>query len=335
MVASIDGDRAAALLESIADHELPPALGDLVSEYQSFEAARPAFIWKWVHHLAPANTMPFVDETHHERVATNKTMLVLFVTILDDLLEKYRDYETFDAIVSLARAGDRLDGGDGVGVEARSDAVDDEYVAFAARVWETLVSRLERGAKFQQYVPRFRFDVRQIVTAIEYSTLVIERPEQATVHDLRRYETHNMGMHSYLDIDLMHASADLARATADLRAAVDAAQQMARIGNWVSTWEREVLEGDVSSGVVVAALERGVVHPEDLPGPDDPDAEAAARVIDRIDDHGLESEFLDEWNVQYRRLETLRDRIDAVDLGPFVDGTKEVLRYHLASRGFK
>nr|WP_305148739.1 hypothetical protein [Halobellus inordinatus] len=262
-------------------------------------------------------------------------MLVLFVTILDDLLEKYRDYETFDAIVSLARAGDRLDGGDGVGVEARSDAVDDEYVAFAARVWETLVSRLERGPKFQQYVPRFRFDVRQIVTAIEYSTLVIERPEQATVHDLRRYETHNMGMHSYLDIDLMHASADLARATADLRAAVDAAQQMARIGNWVSTWEREVLEGDVSSGVVVAALERGVVHPEDLPNPDDPDAEAAARVIDRIDDHDLESEFLDEWNVQYRRLETLRDRIDAVDLGPFVEGTKEVLRYHLASRGFK
>ncbi|RDZ91057.1 hypothetical protein DEQ92_22760, partial [Haloferax sp. Atlit-6N] len=138
VVASIDGDRAAALLESIADHELPPALGDLVSEYQSFEAARPAFIWKWVHHLAPANTMPFVDEIHHERVATNKTMLVLFVTILDDLLEQYRDYETFDAIASLARAGDRLDGEDVVAVGARSDAVDDGYVAFAARVWETL-----------------------------------------------------------------------------------------------------------------------------------------------------------------------------------------------------
>ncbi|RLM59694.1 hypothetical protein DVK02_02860 [Halobellus sp. Atlit-31R] len=331
---STDGDTAVALLESVRTHELPESLAALVSEYQSFEAARPPFVWQWVHNLAPANTMPFVDAPHREAVATNKTMLVLFVTILDDLLEKYRDYETFDAVACLVRPGGDV-GSDVAGARATSDTVDERYVAFATRVWEAIDARLEAGPKFEQYSPRFRFDLRQAVTAIEYSTLAIERPEQATVDDLWRYETHNMGLQSYLDVDLMHASGDLTESIPELRSAVDAAQRMARIGNWVSTWEREVYEGDVSSGVVVAALERGIVSPAELPDPEAPDAEAAARVVERIEARGLEAEFLAEWNDQYRRLNAVCDRLDAVDLTPFVEGTEDVLRYHIASTGLK
>jgi hypothetical protein len=210
-------------------------------------------------------------------------------------------------------------------------------VAFAKKVWTTLVERLADAPQYDRYAPLFRFDVRQVCTAIEYSTLVIDSPELATMADLERYETHNMGMHSYLDIDLMHASADHTGSLSLLREAVDAGQRMARIGNWLSTWERELREGDVSSGVVVAALERGVVDPAELPAADgeaDVSAEADG-LIDRIVDHGFESELLEEWNEEYRRLRALSERSDAVDLGPFVEGTKDVLRYHLASRGYK
>lgn len=332
---SVTGDKSAALLQSIRDHELPPRLLQLVEEYESINGTRPRFIWKWIHRLAPKNTMPFVSDRHVEAVATDKTMLVLFITLLDDLVEKRGDYETFDAVTSLVRLGGA--DADSPGWHASDGGVDEAYAAFAARVWERLCERIRRGSEHDRYAPLYRFDVRQVLAAIEYSTLAIERPELATASDLRRYETHNMGVCAFADIDLMHATVDLDGELSTFRDAVHAAQRMARIGNWLSTWERELREGDSSSGVVVAALERGIVDSDelaDLAGADG-DPEAVADAVDRVEAHGLETELLAEWNDQHRRLVGATDGISAADLGPFVDGTEDVLRYHLASRGFK
>lgn len=339
---SVDGDRAVALLKSVHEHDLPPEIQEIVAEYRRLDGERSTFLWKWIHRLAPANVMPFVDEAHREAVATNNTMLVVFVTLLDDLIERRRDYETFDAVSSLVSLSGWSERTFGVGRGARRGdggrrdraGVDEPYASFAVRVWETLVDRLERSPGFERYGPLFRFDVGQIVTAIEYSALAIEHPELATVEDLQRYESHNMGMQSFLDVDLMHTSDGRPDDLAVLREAVEIAQQMARIGNWLSTWEREVRDGDVSSGIVVSALERGVVDVDDLPDPDDPDPEAARRVIERVDEHDVESSFLARWNDKYRRLVALDREADGIDLGPFVDGTEEVLRYYLASRWF-
>jgi hypothetical protein len=341
VVESVDDDRAVTLLESIYEHDLPPAVQDLVSEYQNFEEARSTFLWKWIHHLAPKNVMPFVDESYREAIAVDNTILVIFVTVLDDLIEKHRDFRTFDAITGLIRLngwndsaalGRSLELADGSG--RGPPRVDEPYAAFAVRVWETLLDRLERAPKFDEYAPLFRFDVGQVVTSIEYSRLAIDRPELATVDDLDRYESHNMGMHSFLDIDLMHTAPEYRNHLSVLREAVEIAQQMARIGNWLSTWEREVYEGDVSSGVVVSAVERDIVGVEELPDPADPDPETASEVIERINEHDLETEFLSRWNDKYRRLVALDRTVDEIDIGPFIDGTEEVLRYHLASQWF-
>ena len=335
---SVDDDASAALLRSIRDHDLPAALLELVEEYESLGGGRSRFLWRWIHRLAPRNAMPFVPADHAAAVATDKTMLVLFITLLDDLVEKRGDYRTFDAIAGLVRLG-------GAGAEstvpgAADAGVDEEYAAFAARVWRRLDERLRRAAGHDRYAPLYRFDVRQVLSAIEYSTLAIERPELATASDLRRYETHNMGVCAFADVDLMHADAavavDLDEELSAFRNVVHTAGRMARIGNWLSTWERELRAGDASSGVVVAALERGIIDLDDLPEfGGDPDDEEAARAVERIEAHGLDTELLAEWNDHHRRLVTASQRIEAVDLGPFVDGTEAVLRYHLASRGVK
>jgi hypothetical protein len=329
---SIDGEEAATLLRSVRDHELPPEIRELIEAYESVSGARSRFMWKWIHRLAPRNTMPFVDDDHAAAVATDKTMLVLFITLLDDLVEKRGDYETFDAITGLVRLGG-IDAG--APVPSAADAeIDEGYATFAARVWNRLEERIRRGARYDRYASLYRFDVGQVLAAIEYSTLAIERPELATPSDLRRYEAHNMGVCAFADIDLMHATVDLDGELSTFRDAVHTAQRMARIGNWLSTWERELREGDCSSGVVVAALDRGIVDPGELSAFAGSDSEVAA-AVERIEDHGLEAELLAEWNDEYRRLVEVSDRIEAADLDPFVDGTEAVLRHHLASRGFK
>jgi flagellar biosynthesis regulator FlaF len=324
---SLTDEDSAALLSEIYDHDLPEELDALVSDYQQFENARPPFMWKWVHRLAPANVLPVVDAADVEPLAVDRTITILFVTLLDDVLEKRRDRETFTELAAIPNQHRTAD--------PSREGVDGDYVQFTRRVWRTLVSRLQRAPQYDRYADLFRYDVKQAINAVEYSDFAIRNPALATMDDLRRYESHNMVMFAYADVDFMHATVDVDDAYATIRSAIWIGQQMARIGNWVSTWEREVAEGDLCSGPVVYALESGLVDHSTVEAAAEGDADARERLVARIREEEVESLFLDRWERHHDRLQAIDDDLAAIDLGDFIDGTAEVLRYHLASEGLK
>ncbi|MFP4625992.1 MAG: response regulator transcription factor [Natronomonas sp.] len=328
MADSIDPDpqEIRDLMDEINDHTLPDVVTRLLEEYFELNDARPLFIWKWVHRLAPQNELPCVDAEYADAVAVDKTLTILFITLLDDTLEKQGDRATFTQLSNVPFEHQSVDT-DGVGVNS-------EAVELARRVWKTLDERLRSAPQYATYADLFQYDLIQAINSIEYSDIAIRRPDLATVDDLERYESHNMVMFGYADIDLMHSPADLRDELSTIREAIWTAQQMARIGNWVSTWEREIEEGDFGSGPVVYALENDVISLPELEAvQDDPDQ--LADVIDRIHRYGIETEFLSRWERNYYRLREIDDELEMIDLEPFVSGTEEILRYHLASRGLK
>lgn len=351
---SLDEEHVTSILSGVTEHQLPPVLDELVREYQSLPDSRPRFVWQWVYKLAPQNSLPCVDAANRERVRTDKTLVVLFVTLLDDVLEKRRDETTFRemAAIPFAERGDRDYPNDGhigdCGVRVPNTAgndgessVDDDYVEFARKVWDVLDERLRQSQGYERYEDLFRYDLRQAVNAIQYSDLVIRRPEFATFAELKRYESHNMVMLGYADIDLMFSS-ETSDSLRLLRKGVEHGQLMARIGNWVTTWRRELREGDYSSGVVVYALEHGVVNVEELRA-----CEAATEtqsnagevtyddLIERIETAGIRDILLNQWNANHQSLRDVDAELPSMDLTPFIEGTEEVFRYHLATTGLK
>lgn len=326
-VRSPSSEEARALLTDIYEHELPSGLADLIADYQEIEGARPPFMWKWVHKLAPQNTLPCVRDEFAEDVPVDKTITILFVTLLDDVLEKRRDRATFQAVSAIPFECQT--------VETDDDDVDAKYVTFAECVWETLLDRIERGPEYETYAELFKFDLKQAINAIEYSDLLIRRPDLATMADSERYESHNMAMFAYADIDLMHSPPVVKDELATLREAIWHAQQMARIGNWVSTWERELREGDFSTGVVVYALENDVIDLSDLREIEANEEQSYNHVVETIRANDVEDAFLRCWHDHYERLGEYDDEIETFDIAPFIEGTEEVLRYHLASTGLK
>lgn len=315
------------ILQDVYDHELPTVLADLMADYQELKTYRPVFMWKWVHKLAPWNTLPIVDERYQEEVPIDKTLTILYVTLLDDVLEKCGDRATFWELSKLPR--------NRASATTDDPAVDTDYIKFGERVWSLLDDRLRQGPDYEQFIDLYHYDVRQAINAIEYSDLVIQQPNIATMADLRRYESHNMVMFSYADIDLMHTTQNFDGEFATIREAIWHAQQMARIGNWMSTWERELREGDVSSGVVIYALEQDIIEHGELKRLTNGANSSAESVIDRIRAHKLEEYFFERWTHHYEKLESINQRINSFDLTPFIEGTEEVLRFHLASRGLK
>jgi CheY-like chemotaxis protein len=325
---AFDPDDPEALLTEIYEHSLPPELAELIEAYQHLQDARPPFMWKWVHRLAPRNTLPCVEQRFREAVPVDKTIAILFVTLLDDVFEKRRDRATFAELSKIPTERQAAD--------PTAVGVDTEYVSFARRVWETLIERIRRGPNYDTYEELFRFDIGQAITSIEYSDIAIRRPDLATMGDLERYESHNMAMFAYADIDLMHSPIAVRDELSTLREAIWTAQLMARIGNWVSTWERELREGDYSSGVVVSALKDGIVSRNELAEIDGSDPpEATSALIDRIKERGVEKRLLMRWELNYHQLRSYDEELTTVDLGSFIDGTEDVLRYHLASTGLK
>lgn len=315
------------LLEDILAHPLPEELDSLIVDSQELEQGRPVFMWQWVHRLAPQNTLPCVEPAHRDRVPVDKTITILFITLLDDCLEKRGDEATFNELARIPLPAQT----------ARPDrtGADGQYVRFAQRVWTTLIDRLRAAPHFEEYVDLFRFDIEQAIDAIRYTQIPITSPQLATMGDLERCETHNMAMFAYADIDLMHSPIAVQRELGPLRDAVWDAQFMARIGNWISTWERELREGDFSAGPIVYALEEGIVSHEELQRAAEGDEDLEERLIERIHRRGVEKEFFKRWEDHYYRLYAHDRRLGTIELEPFIEGAEEVLRYHLASTGLK
>ncbi|WP_089871771.1 hypothetical protein [Halogranum rubrum] len=311
-------------IEEIDDVVLPESLTELVETYEAVVQTRDSYIWRWFYSVSQQFQLSCVPSSNHEHALEQKSILTMFVTMLDDLAEHDGDRQTFQEARKIPFPSEHP-------VSDR-DGVDTAFVEFAQQVWEAFETRLQTAPRYEEFVELFRFDFRQVINAIDYSLVTNEHPDASTLGGCEQYDAHNMVVFSYVDVDLMHSPSFERDELVELRDVVWDAQMMARIGNWVTTWERELEEGDFSSGVIVYALQRDIVTVDELRSDD---VDEKAELAERIRDHQVEEYFMTEWETRYSSLKSGRVTASSVDIDAFVEGMKMVLTYHLASRGKK
>ena len=107
------------------------------------------------------------------------------------------------------------------------------------------------------------------------------------------------------------------------------AQSMGRIGNLLSTWQREVRTRDFTSGVFARALEQGDLQVDDLKS-------ASTEVLERTIECGNhDTYFIDRWRFHQRAIQAIVPRIRSVDLRPLLAGLERLIAMELGSRGLK
>ena len=317
--AGLSVDDPMAAVEAVS---LPPVVSEFSDLYDERVGDRNEFLWKWFHSLSPSFELSCVAPDETETLRTEKTLLTIYVTVLDDLIECHGDEATF--------AEARLIPFDSSRVDLDRDDVDGEVLGYLADLWIELEGRLREAPHYDEYADLFQYDLRQTINSVAYGEMMAGNPAAANRTGYFRYASHNMCMFPYADIDLMHSpgfdEADLGA----LRATLWDVQELARIGNDITTWEREIDEGDYSAGIVAFAIEQGVVTPADLRG--DVDAEA---VVAAIRDAGIEATFARNWVDQFRNALDCAPDTATVDLQELVTGMQTVFQYHLESRGQK
>lgn len=312
-------------MEEVRRHTLPNTLDTLADRYDAVIGVRDRFLWKWFHVLNPYFRLSSVRSRSESKVRDDKTLLMFYLTLLDDLLEERGDRTTFREATRLPFDAPRID--------FEGEGVDEQCLGLAYEVWDEFERSIEDAPRYEEFRPVFRYDLRQVLCGMRYSSVVNAYPQVANLIEAYAYDSHSMAMFAFANVDLMHSPAFDRTELPQLRRCLWTAQRMARIGNWVATWERELASGDLSSGVLIYAYENGLVGDDELRRlRDGPDPAVVETVSERIERGGVREALVEEWDALYERLERA-DRLESVDVGRLLDGVSVVLRFHLDGEG--
>lgn len=321
-------ERFEVLVNEIKELELQPPLDELAEEYQNRIGEREDYLWRRINYKFRPITLDTVPDERLERVCTQKTVLVMFVVLADDLAENLDDIETFREMRKIPTPD--LD------PDLERPDVRTEYLDFGTKVWDTFDSLLAETENYEEYLSCLEFDVRQILNAIDYERLANAEVNMINKREMMHHSQHNLMGVASVDIDLMNSPEFDHAEYGQVREAAFGGQQLARISNWAFTWEREFEEDDFASGIVAEALSRDVITMDDIEAyREDPTKERLSTMVSEIQEYDLESELLEQWEALHAELIEEVPDTDSTDLVTFLEGLENVRDYHMASRYYR
>lgn len=279
---------------------------------------RSVYLWRWTACAVNWLTLSCVAAECRAHVCDTKFLAAMFNVLLDDIVDERRDSLATVDILSL------------MGAEPRPAAARlGRYGEFISDVWEEIRSRVREYPREAEYRRLLWYDFRQLCNQVDYSGLLHRHPHliNQTEHDL--YSPHGMMVACAATLDLTCSPGFRNEDLGVLREAVWHANSMARIGNLVTTWEREISHDDFSSGVFARAVSQGCLQVGDLSSANRAAIEAA------ITRSGIEEEFATNWQSHRQTLLSLAPRVASASISELVAGLDLLLASEYASRGRK
>lgn len=295
---------------------IPPAIADIIGRYEEV-GSRDPFLWKWCWRGVREITLPFVPIADREILGEIKLLAILLVVLLDDLADRPGRQNTLEIALNTIRW---------CNIPPLAPANERVMLQIVADVWQVLTAKVRELPDYSKHATLYAFDWEQVFNALRYSAMVCRRPELLNIRENSAYAHHNMAMMVFATIDIMSyglAATDLAA----VREVAWQAQKMGHLANIVATWRRELREGDTSSGIIVRAINTGLldcVSLAQLP---------TEKVLSMIERSELEAQIISEWQQCRQRLHQLTRRIQSTDMSAFCKGVDFLLTMHQAARG--
>lgn len=314
------------LLNEVETSELSPAIKDIVQD-DGVLGDRELFTWKWEWHIfGEPLTLNCVPEEYEQAAQEAKTLMGIYITLIDDVGEQLNDKTTFWELSKTAYPAAEPDW--------ERDDVDSDYAHSIRRVWTELTDRLQSAPRFEEFIEPLLFNLRQTIQAMDYARLSADERALMNPEETWHFDTQAIGLFVNWTVDLMFSPSFERDDFRAFRQVVYELQHMWRLGNWIITWEREVHEHDYSAGIFVEALNQGIIDETDLEhlesGEMDPE-----QLIGRIKASGLAEQFTADWK---RRRDQLLERdfeMESLDSGEMVEKMEWLMQSHLATEGYR
>jgi transketolase C-terminal domain/subunit len=283
---------------------------------------RDLYLWRWCLHGLDLTTLSCVAPSLRRDLCDTKLLAVMYGVMLDDVADQGGAEDFLNELAKII-SGEQPRNFD------RFTKSQQAYAQFTCRLWEAFEDRLRRSPGYSEFEDLLTYDHRQILNTMSYSCMVNRYPEMLNVQEHDMYLPHNMQMMSFATMDLMCSPTFDRNELGKLRQVIWHAQSMGRIGNLVSTWQREIADHDFTSGVFARALCEGDLTLEDL-------RTGASAAIERvIRSGGHELYFLEQWEAHRSSIRAMVPHIRSVDVDELLVALQRLIHMELGSRGFK
>jgi len=311
----------AKIVAQIKRMEFSPYLRGWIEEYEKV-GQRGRFLWQWCLKGVGLTTLPSVLPNLREHVIETKMLSILYGTLIDDIADREQDREMLQMAISLGSDDDWLAERLALWTGRRRD-----YLQMIARLWAEAWRRCQSYPRFSEFEFLLRFDNEQSLNAMRYALLANQSPSilNSIEHDL--YQPHNMQIMFMASVDLCASPGFDVNELGIAREIFWHAQRMGRIGNMLTTWEREVLDRDFTSGVFAHALARGILAPSDLR------KLPAHEIMSMLETGECQAHFIRDWKAHREQMSEKIQNVHSCDLTCYLQGFEQLIGLHLGSRG--
>jgi len=305
-------------LKLIQRVKLPSELQKWVKEYEKV-GERDEFLWKWMYEAVQINTASCVEKKYQKSEQEIKFLIIMFILLLDDVVDKTKNKKLLDELlkIPLEKIYIKFD---------KLKQNEKKYFKFARKVWNYIRKKIKKYPKYKEFIDIFEYDIAQTLNAMKYEYFINKNYPLINKTECWLYSPHTMQSLVSCTIDLMCSPEFDVRELGKLRKVAWLAQKMARIGNWVSTWKREIKEKDFTSGVFVYAIDSDILPLDDLKKKDEKD------MIKKIKNSKIEDKLLEEWGEYYKEIKNLNKKIKSVNVQKILSGSEKFLILHLINR---
>lgn len=308
------------IVAEIKQVQFSPYIQKWITNYESV-GQRGRFLWQWCVKGIELTTLPSVAPELRQHVMETKLLGILFCTLIDDIADREQDGEMLEMAIAAASDGwamERIQFWTG-----RRRA----YLEMISSLWNEVWTRCKSYPRFRDFEQLLKFDNEQVMIAMRYALLSNQCPGLLNVveHDL--YQPNNMQMIFMASVDLCASPEFHLDELGTAREVFWHAQRMGRIGNMITTWEREVLDRDFTSGIFAFAVHRGILNASDLRNL------PAHEIMALLEANDCEQHFINEWKHHRDRMERKLRRLQSIDMMPYLHAFEEMIKLHLGSRG--
>lgn len=311
-------------VEAIKKVKLPPELQKWVKEYEKV-GERDRFFWKWLYQANQLIVLPETAKKYRESLRETKTLFNMFLALLDDIADKTRNKKLLHELVKIPFDSNYIR----VSYLSQKER---NYLKFTKKLWAQIDKTIKTYPKHKDLKEIFEYDVRQMLNAMNYANLVNQDPYLINETEYWIYLSHNMQAIINLMMDLMCSLKFNLKKLGLFREIAWESQKMARVGNWISTWERELMDKDFTSGVFAYAIQKGIISSKDLT-----QNRKTSSVMLRVKQFNvrLKKTLFKKWEKSYKKIGRLGKEIGLRNVKFFQRGLEKLLFMHLSSRGYK
>lgn len=307
-------------LHEIQEVILPAKLQEWITSYKKI-GIRSDFVWHLFFKID--GEIDYIPRplSNYDSLQETKFLIAMFVVLLDDIADQDGGKELFNKLSVIPFIADP------VSIESLTPT-EKEYFNFTLKVWERIHYLIINSPQVKYLGDQFIFDTKQMINAMEYSNLISKYPNLINKTEYWLYSPHSMQFIVGGIVNMMFLDQFVSSELQTIREIIWQIQKMARIGNCISTWEREIVDRDFTSGVFAYAIDSQIITSNDL-------LSDANIVIKKIKKAKIENSLLKEWEKCYREISHYKKKVTMLNIEKLLYSLEKLLLFEIISKKYK